>query len=358
MKGFTQAGSTISVIKYDETALLKELPVKIYNVIADQGGALHLNIIYDRFDDEAVYGTFNERADKILNSFNTREKSLGALLTGNRGSGKTLLTRVVANKAIDLGLPVIIIDRPFSGGAFNEFMNELGEAVVIFDEFAKHYDKDSKDAVAMLSLLDGTASTKKLFLFTENNEYSINKYMLNRPGRIFYHFRYGKLEEAVITDVCNDKLSDTRKTEEIVELSRTLTEFSFDILLAIIEEANRYPEETVLQLINSLNIDIDNYDVKDYKVRSIEYNGVPIHITDEIAAKTYTMDDYVGFADPNASQNDCSSDDDDDDIEYMHLHKRFLKYKKGDISVFSDDTTTLTVVAVDRQVASYKQYAH
>ena len=102
--------------------------------------------------------------------------------------------------------------------------------------------------------MDGTDKTKRMFIMTENSEFDINEFMLNRPSRIYYHFKYKKLDEASVTGYCKDH--DVRKeiVQEIVELSRRSKIFSFDMLQSIVEEHLRF-DCSVEEAAIDLNID-------------------------------------------------------------------------------------------------------
>jgi len=175
---------------------------------------------------------------------------------------------MLANKAInDLNLPVVLVKDGYTGEAFTSFIESLGECCLVFDEFGKMYsmrDSDEHQAsqVGLLSLLDGVDKTKRLVIMTENSELDINDFMLNRPSRIYYHFRYKKLDEDSIVDYCNDKKVQKDVTQEIVDLSRRTRIFSFDMLQSIVEEHMRFNEK-VEKVIEDLNVDVsEGYEAK------------------------------------------------------------------------------------------------
>ena len=155
----------------------------------------------------------------------------------------------------------MLIKEPFSGEKFTSFIEELGECCLIFDEFGKMYptNKRISDGGAsqedLLMLMDGVDKTKRLIILSENDMYSINEFMINRPSRIYYHFKYTKLDEDSIRGYCEDHNIPETITLDIIEVSRQSTIFSFDILQAIVEEYNRFGE-SVDTAIDCLNIDL------------------------------------------------------------------------------------------------------
>src|SRR5208337_1938489 len=124
----------------------------------------------------------------------------------------------------------------------------------LFDEFEKVYhEKERQEAI--LTLLDGTFQTKKLFVMTVNNKFEVNANMLNRPGRIYYHYEFDGLDAEFIREYANEQLSDDllKYIEQLVHVAGIFWKFNFDMLKAIIEEMNRYSEspEEVMKYLNT-----------------------------------------------------------------------------------------------------------
>ena len=91
-------------------------------------------------------------------------------------------------------MPVIIVDTYIPGLA--NFIEEIEqEVMVMFDEFDKTFGGVNKsDGMAdpqteLLTLFDGLAQGKKLYVITCNNLNTLSDYLVNRPGRFHYHFR-------------------------------------------------------------------------------------------------------------------------------------------------------------------------
>ena len=213
---------------------------------------------FEKLDDFTIstklYGDVTTRASRILNTFKDRPNATGVLLVGNKGSGKTLLARQVAIQAASENIPVVIINSPFHGDGFNSFIQNMHQSMLIlFDEFEKVYDDEEQESV--LTLLDGVFPTKKLFMLTCNDKYKVNEFMRNRPGRIYYMFEFGTLDEQFTREYCLDNLKREYMgyLERIVQVSKLFGSFNFDMLKAIVEEINRYGEkpEVVIGVLNA-----------------------------------------------------------------------------------------------------------
>ena len=76
-----------------------------------------------------LYGSCKTLTKKFLNTFNNRNKNLGVLLSGLKGTGKSLLSR---NICVESGLPVIILTEPYQGTTFLNFLNKINQECVIF----------------------------------------------------------------------------------------------------------------------------------------------------------------------------------------------------------------------------------
>lgn len=64
---------------------------------------------------EKSYGVQIVKADKVLNSFKEFKRSLGVILSGDKGIGKSMFAKLVCMKSLKEGYPVIIVDACYPG---------------------------------------------------------------------------------------------------------------------------------------------------------------------------------------------------------------------------------------------------
>lgn len=237
----------------------KQLEVGTYAVNQDGAGNYFLTVSDPFTRPSKMYGNVNTQADRILATFNDRTVSTGVMLTGQQGSGKTMLARELSIKAAELGMPTLIVSATFHGKDFNAFIQSINmPALVLFDEFEKTYD--DRDQEHLLTLLDGVYPTKKLFILTANNKYRINEHLFNRPGRIFYHLKYSGLDAAFVNEYVNDQLKNKQRAQSILDVYAVFKSFTFDMLKALVEEMNRFniSAHEALEMLNISTVHDDD----------------------------------------------------------------------------------------------------
>jgi len=247
---FIKTNKTVTLVDSDVRAFEK-LPKGVYLVKYDERKNEYLLEESGDFTlPKKIYGNSDALSDRYINSFNSSNKNMGILLTGLKGTGKSLTAKLTCVKA---NIPVILITENFTDDTFKSFLNSIKQEVVIFiDEFEKIYDEGDNQN-ALLSLLDGVFEGKKLFLFTSNMVDKINPFMINRPGRIRYLAEYESLDDSIINEVIDDMLVNKDYKEEFFDVIDILGNVSMDTLVGLIDEVNRYNERPK-EAIKYLNI--------------------------------------------------------------------------------------------------------
>lgn len=268
----------------------KKIPVNNYIVLQDEySKEFYLKTIDSFTLPKKIYGKEEEIADRYLKSFNKSNKNMGVLLTGLKGSGKTLLAKILSEKS---KLPVILVTQPFSGEDFQDFLSSLKQKVIVLvDEFEKVYADDEKQQ-QLLPVLDGVFETKIMFILTSNT-LNVNEFLKNRPGRIRYLRQYDGLEKDTMNEIIDDLLEDKEKKNELIDVLNILSSVSIDVLLHLIQEMNDY-DETAKESIRHLNIQVEHttFDVRMYINNKLHYSKVNYNpLTSKYIYLTYKYQD-------------------------------------------------------------------
>ena len=252
---FIKSGNIVQVIEEENSVCSKTLENTNYVLKQDKNGNYYLEKASKFNIPEKIYGNLTKKAHHIFKMYKKRlidKKSTGVLLSGQKGSGKSLLAKCISNIALEENIPTIIISSSYYGEEFNTFMQSLkNPCIVLFDEFDKLYE--SKHQQQLLSLLDGAFNTACLYLFTINDQRKIDMNLFNRPGRIFYHLNFNGMKDDEIIEYCNEKLKDKKFIQNIIAFSNLFYEFNFDMLQCLVDELNEFPEEGFESAIEFIN---------------------------------------------------------------------------------------------------------
>lgn len=235
------------IYKTDSVSTLKKLPANTYLVKYAQppmGVGFYLTEYQDlAVKEKKIYGNIEHKVDKVLNSFKLTDRNMGVILSGEKGSGKSLFAHILSEKAKKQKLPTIIVNEKLP--KLSDFISSINqECIVLFDEFEKMYTHDKDDENdpqnELLSLFDGIDNGKKLYVLTCNEVDKLNKYYLNRPGRFHYHFIIGTPKDNEIEEYLHDNLKkyDQSVADKIIAVNR-ITNLTYDILRSICFELNQ-----------------------------------------------------------------------------------------------------------------------
>jgi hypothetical protein len=361
MTYFMKSGTRFNVSTKEAMDLHERLPAGNYTVKFDKmAGCFYLEAIESFEINGKVYGDTRKQSQRILNTFNDRTASTGVMLTGEKGSGKTLLAKMLAVSAAETGVPTIVINEPWCGEGFNSFMQMIEQpTVILFDEFEKVYDKDDQEK--MLTLLDGVYPSKKLFVLTCNDKWRVDSHMRNRPGRIFYSLDFKGLEQDFIIEYCQDNLDNKDQTASVCRVAAMFDQFNFDMLKALVEEMNRY-KETASQAMKMLNAKPEFGGDSKYKV-TLQVKGLDIDpevIEQEVWSGNPLTNrisiDYRVYADMMPSDSEGKTVEPDYDWEDARFDQQDLKQIDASAGKFVFINDNGDRVTLDRVKEKYHNY--
>ena len=321
MSYFIRNSNTFRIASEESLDIQTQLPVGNYTVkFNDMGGFFFLEMVDSFKPVPKLYGDTQKNSNRILRTYLDRDVSTGVMLTGEKGSGKSLLAKTLSIDAAAMDIPTIVINNAWTGDAFNKFLQDIEQpCVILFDEFEKVYD--SEDQEKALTLLDGVFPSRKLFVITCNDKWRVNEHMRNRPGRIYYMLDFAGLDPVFIEEYCNDNLKGAQYISKVIEIASLFEQFNFDMLKALVEEMNRYDEspQDALKMLNAkpefnnggkfeVQLVVNGEPVNDQQVRK-EWHGNPLSGT--IGFDFYSKTDY-GFGKAEESVNELLAAPDDE----------------------------------------------
>jgi ATPases of the AAA+ class len=214
---------------------------------------------------------------RILTYFKeTTAQTTGVMLAGTKGTGKTVLSKVIAKES---GLPIIIVDGSYPAQHLSKFFKGFKTPVcIIFDEIEKKWRTDR-----MLEFLDGVeATTKKLVLMTCNDINLVSQYMQDRCSRVRYLRTYGDRDdiELIETLVKDHEIEDVKGTTDFIINNIKL--LSIDNVLSFIKEVKLFGSELTLdEIIEDMNISL-NKQKTNTPINSISLSiDAPIPVEDD-----------------------------------------------------------------------------
>lgn len=318
--------------------ITEKLPAGVYEL--DFGGMPVPQFMLNRMGNnfglpEKIYSLEQELIDRILKTYRGLDKNFGVVLKGLKGTGKTIVGKILCNT---LDLPVILVTKPFPNLA--GFVSSIQQDVILFfDEFEKIYDlyryrndddEDTGQGKASISnllmLMDGafTCPYKRLFIMTTNKD-TLPDAMLSRPTRIRYIREFQDLDVNAIREILNDTVKNKALIPALVEYLKTLEIITVDIVKALAEEANLY----------------DTADPEFFKIFNVKKSDVRYSM--------YRIDPETNTRTFVATNLELSFDMTDDDRMFQEgYYLRIAGTHYGQITGFDPNTLTVRVSIQER----------
>lgn len=249
-----------------DTKIVPVVPKGIYEIDFNPMQGWSLERVQDEFTfNFKLYDISNELVDYFLDTYRVTNGNIGFLLNGYRGTGKSVMAKVICNK---LDLPVVLV-KSFGDNNMDliSYLSSFNfDCVFFFDEFEKQFSE--KDH-SILQIMDGVFNSefRRIFLLTTNTT-TINENLLSRPSRIRYVKDFTNLDHNVIKSYIKDNLDEQSKAEELFNYIDSLTIATIDIVKSIVEECNIHGVTKFLKFKNIFNVKTQNYM---YSATSAEY---------------------------------------------------------------------------------------
>ena len=233
----------------------------VYRLNLERDGSLALVYVQEKFNLPAkIYGMDKQLIDQVTTAYasGVLTNNLGVILSGVKGTGKTVTAKQLCNL---LGLPVILVDRIYDN--FPSFVCDIKQDVLVFvDEYEKIYDRHES---SLLSVMDGALDNgfKRVFILT-TNVLCVSDNLIQRPGRIRYLKRYKDLDRETIELVVDDLLIHKELREQTIDFIASLQTITIDIVKALIDEVNIFhkPPSTFENIFN-VHVVKDYYNIYD-----------------------------------------------------------------------------------------------
>jgi SpoVK/Ycf46/Vps4 family AAA+-type ATPase len=208
-----------------------------------------------------IYGNHDHILRRVGTAWGSLEGNLGILLNGIKGTGKTVSAQLLANWAIGLGIPVLLVTHPIPLTTVLEFLDQ--PVVIIFDEFEKTHEQ-KQEQHALLTALDGMARSrhKRMYIFTTNTK-TVDDNFIDRPSRIRYCWEFKRLTDDVLDDLIADILRpDLAHLGDAIRTYLTTRKIlSIDVAKTVINEVNTFREapEDFADILNLTEMDATGF---------------------------------------------------------------------------------------------------
>ncbi len=222
-----------------------------------------------------VFGKPVRSAIKTMyQTFERRAQSMGAILSGRMGSGKTITAECICNKVIENGGVVLQINTPLPPSILESLRSVAkGDLVYYFQEFSVNYTRYGGEGTLsqnkLLEFFSSQSLQKSLFLLTLNDVNQLSDLILERPGRFLFHVRYRGIDKTALEEIIEqleieplranwltryvERLGRLITVDQVIEILRTTSTCqTVDELESAISILNVSKPMTRFKLISSL----------------------------------------------------------------------------------------------------------
>ena len=316
------------------------VPKGIYNVGLSITG-WYLERTADEFVfNYKVYGLQSKFMQHVLTAFKNTKGNFGILLNGTKGTGKSVVAKILANK---FNLPVVVVKSFGENNAqLIEFLASFNfDCVFFFDEFEKNFsDKDS----SILQIMDGvyTSEYRRIFLLT-TNETNINDNLISRPSRLRYIHEFGNLEPEITREYLNDTLNDKSRIEDVVDFVDTLQISTIDILKSIVEEINIFGFDKFMENKSFFNI----------KTAAYTYRTKRVYLRNDEELHEYSIDKFLSDLKLYEKKPNRFNYPNDEEFTKVYNEYRNTIYREPDYCTLSDIQKSFKSLKIGDHIGRY-----
>lgn len=208
MRLIKDTSDELSIVTLDSYSPIENITPWIYRnpEFNEHTGALTMSKSEKLFDvPERVYGNTKELSAIIRKDWDPKGETLGTLLVGKKGMGKSLLAEDISMEIIKLKHPVIHVTRPVTAAAIEKAVELMAPCVLYLEEFEKCFT-DPADIPVFLNLFSSSTIKGLLVIIAAN---SINNVMydplLDRPQRLRFRINYSSIPETTVDEILTDQ---------------------------------------------------------------------------------------------------------------------------------------------------------
>lgn len=250
--------------------VIENIAPRVYTLSLDDKGNIFFDFGPDLFaTPKVIMGETNRYKDHVLTAFNERVgESIGVIMTGLAGSGKSLLAEVLSNHCItELKMPVLFIDKKLPATFIKDCMRITGPCVVYFDELGKLYDHEEQGK--LLNLFSDSEFKDSLYIVCDNEKSTLHRFFFDRPGRFLFHIDYDGLSEELVREFIDaNKVTGVLRDYILEYVRHYRSKITFDILRTLVKFSKKFKEEyQYREFIKMLNV--PHPPITAYKVVSI-----------------------------------------------------------------------------------------
>lgn len=253
---------------------LKKIPAAVYSVVVTDDDDIVLTERVKQYTlPVKIYGISHKRnlriAGQQYEERTARGLNTGMMITGFKGSGKTLLAEAVANEMIARDRPVFYINQQLSLETLTTLAKYASPCMFLFDEFEKVYaisgeddvDADHKVQNKLLTFFSTTEFGGVLSALVSND--GLSRLLRHRPQRMLLNLYYGEDTRDRDFEVAMEELGFTPYLKMMMLLGDSSSSRNIDCLLTVANavEKNYIPDdptsgEEILELLEVMNVDL------------------------------------------------------------------------------------------------------